>query len=287
MSTLPFPPSDGMLCASCRAVLPCLLYLQTSHSWQLPSWISFRVVAASILALLLLPVLLRSRAYSSSRRNTALAPTQLQPHVQGTMIKAAVSPSSASKEDAKQKKVAAAMAADVFADSATNGEDTAMEGVQVASVTSHSLNGLQLQQHHDQQQQPNQPGPLSNGALSPAFSAADLLVANGSPSSLVDPGLLSPGGLSPVPASGGSAGVSEAGSGVGQPISRSYLDEDGAVVIGRLRVGPGILGYGSGGENGTNTAATLCGSLAASSARVWQRKAAVKKGLGQLGWFAR
>eukprot|EP00879_Flechtneria_rotunda_P013807 GHRR01014420.1.p1 GENE.GHRR01014420.1~~GHRR01014420.1.p1 ORF type:complete len:470 (+),score=187.68 GHRR01014420.1:1045-2454(+) len=29
--------------------------------------------------------------------------------------------------------------------------------------------------------------------------------------------------------------------------ARSYVDEDGAVVIGRLRVGPGILGYGSAG----------------------------------------
>jgi hypothetical protein len=36
----------------------------------------------------------------------------------------------------------------------------------------------------------------------------------------------------------------------GMMTTRSYVDEDGAVVIGRLRVGPGILGYGSAGEVG-------------------------------------
>lgn len=30
--------------------------------------------------------------------------------------------------------------------------------------------------------------------------------------------------------------------------SRSYVDQNGAVVIGRLRVGPGVLGYGSAGK---------------------------------------
>jgi hypothetical protein len=37
--------------------------------------------------------------------------------------------------------------------------------------------------------------------------------------------------------------------------SRSYVDDDGAVVIGRLRVGPGILGYGSAGEGPAAAAA--------------------------------
>jgi hypothetical protein len=32
------------------------------------------------------------------------------------------------------------------------------------------------------------------------------------------------------------------------PSSRSYVDDSGAVVIGRLRVGPAVLGYGSAGE---------------------------------------
>jgi hypothetical protein len=36
--------------------------------------------------------------------------------------------------------------------------------------------------------------------------------------------------------------------GLSSDVSRSFVDETGAVVIGRLRVGPGVLGYGSAGE---------------------------------------
>jgi hypothetical protein len=42
--------------------------------------------------------------------------------------------------------------------------------------------------------------------------------------------------------------ASEGGPGLSYGASRSYVDETGAVVIGRLRVGPCVLGYGSAGE---------------------------------------
>eukprot|EP00775_Hariotina_reticulata_P013052 gene13052-13179_t len=82
---------------------------------------------------------------------------------------------------------------------------------------------------------------LSNGSMSPSPAGpAGVDVGAMSPVSLdgsvVGGGLASAGGVS---AGGGMEG--------GVLASRSYVDEDGAVVIGRLRVGPGILGYGSAG----------------------------------------
>jgi hypothetical protein len=77
------------------------------------------------------------------------------------------------------------------------------------------------------------------GQLSRPASAAGSLMGVGSP--IRSPSPSDPGAISPVPdmASGNTPGMMT---------TRSYVDEDGAVVIGRLRVGPGILGYGSAGE---------------------------------------
>eukprot|EP00878_Enallax_costatus_P018795 GHUV01019807.1.p1 GENE.GHUV01019807.1~~GHUV01019807.1.p1 ORF type:complete len:727 (+),score=262.17 GHUV01019807.1:265-2445(+) len=216
-----------------------------SRSWRLPAWLSLRVIVASIIALLLLPVLLGWRAHSSSRSSTALAPQQLQPRAQGTFISSSALPaSSASKKKTKHKKKPTSMTADLFADSAMNGQSAISEDGIVTSETSRLLTDVEL----SQQQQREWLNPPSNGAVSPIPPAAGSATASSSPSPLPDPSALSPGALSPVPGSAGSAAVSEAGSGVGQLTSRSYVCEDGAVVIGRLRVGPGILGYGSAGE---------------------------------------
>ena len=67
--------------------------------------------------------------------------------------------------------------------------------------------------------------------------------------------LQSLGAISPTPVVVGSdqspAGASDTGGGgLGALtlMARTYLDEDGAAVIGKLRVGPAILGYGSAGK---------------------------------------
>jgi hypothetical protein len=89
---------------------------------------------------------------------------------------------------------------------------------------------------------------------------------------------LSPAGAEPAV----SSAVSPAGL-MMQQQHRSYVDADGAVVIGRLRVGPKELGFGSAGEANTHKRTGLWRRRGSVPARV--QGEGVSRGQGQL-WAA-
>lgn len=213
--------------------------LQQTREEQ-PRFSSLRIILGSLLALLLLlPALMFGWKPMWSSSISDVSAVVLAQHMSPAVVVSEVTPAAASpsasikKTKIKHKKKAAASAAD------SRATDGGMNGLQ-SNGDEHgvAVNGDLSQQHAQLQ-----PSPSSvSDSLAPPISAD---CAVNWPSVPRSP---EPGSLSPVPAgSGGGAAGSEGGA--GQLGTRSYVDDDGAVVIGRLRVGPGILGYGSAGEH--------------------------------------
>jgi hypothetical protein len=117
--------------------------------------------------------------------------------------------------------------------------------VQPSSIAQ-SSNQQQQQQQVQQPQERRQheaysdAGSVAGGQL--GIGGMDALNAESNPTS--------PSPVSPSPQPTDAAAAAGAGSTPGRMAQqhRSYVDADGAVVIGRLRVGPKELGFGSAGE---------------------------------------
>jgi hypothetical protein len=207
-------------------------------------WTTVELVLMAALVLLLLPLMYAWRAYyTASRSASALAAASA----------AAGSPAKASKKAKAKKSKASNKAAAADADAselqqltasaAVNGLEPGFDPVASPAPAISSSNDIERSSSSEMQAllAAGQALHAGSGQVSRAASAAGSVMGIGSP--LRSPSSSDHGAISPVPDVGG-------GSTPGMTTTRSYVDEDGAVVIGRLRVGPGILGYGSAGEPG-------------------------------------
>jgi hypothetical protein len=204
-------------------------------------WTTVELVLMGAVVLLLLPLLYAWRAYRTAKASAVAA-----------VPAAAGSPAKPSKK-AKSKKSKSsnkAAAADAEAEAAELQQltATAVNGLEpgfdpVASSPPAISSSGDIERSSSEMQALLAAGQAlhaGSGQVSRAASAAGSVMGIGSP--LRSPTPSDPGAISPVP-DGASSGNTP-----GMMTTRSYVDEDGAVVIGRLRVGPGILGYGSAGE---------------------------------------
>jgi hypothetical protein len=207
-----------------------------AHSSQ--RWTTVELVLMAAVAALLLPLLYVLKTYRAAS-SKALATSAAPP--------AAGSPAKASKKSKSKKGKQSNKAAAADADAAELQEltATAVNGMQpgfdpVAS-SAPAVSSGDIERSSSEMQALLAAGQAlhaGSSQMSRPASAAGSAMGVGSP--LRSPSPSDPGAISPVPdgASGNTPGMMT---------TRSYVDEDGAVVIGRLRVGPGILGYGSAG----------------------------------------
>uniref|UniRef100_A0A383VZQ0 non-specific serine/threonine protein kinase n=1 Tax=Tetradesmus obliquus TaxID=3088 RepID=A0A383VZQ0_TETOB len=218
-------------------------------------WTTVELVLMAAVALLLLPLLYTWRAFRAASRK---ASTAAAPAAAGSPAKSSKKAKSKKSNKSSNKSAAAADDADADADtdaselqqltatSAVNGLEPGFDPVAVAASAPaiSSSGGFEpLARSSSEMQALLAAGAAlhagASGQASRAGSAAGSIRGLGSP--VRSPTPSDPGALSPVPDVGAS------GNTPGMMTTRSYVDEDGAVVIGRLRVGPGILGYGSAG----------------------------------------
>lgn len=217
-------------------------------------WTTVELVLMAAVALLLLPLLYTWRAFRAASRK---ASTAAAPAAAGSPAKCSKKAKAKKSNKSSNKSAAAADDADADADaselqqltatSAVNGLEPGFDPVAVAASAPaiSSSGGFEpLARSSSEMQALLAAGAAlhagASGQASRAGSAAGAIRGLGSP--VRSPTPSDPGALSPVPDVGAS------GNTPGMMTTRSYVDEDGAVVIGRLRVGPGILGYGSAGE---------------------------------------
>lgn len=218
---------------------------------HLQSWSTLQLLLTGLAGLLLLPLLFGWRVYRiSSSKAPAMQPVPLADGA------ATASPSKAkkSKGRGKAKKQAAgddSTAAPVLGNGVASDQDVVNSD---ASSGAHSSSNDLQQQFAAAAAAAAAAAPAGQApdvgsaqALRPPSAAGSVSASPAPPSPSTsalgsDLGAVSPLPLSPVAAEGSFGGAH------GTLASRSYVDEDGAVVIGRLRVGPGILGYGSAGE---------------------------------------
>lgn len=202
------------------------------------------MILTSMVALLLVPLLFGWRVVHINGSSYGVTVANLQQQEATGIMSSTIATSSKKNKSKHRKKNMAAMA-DILADSAINNSSALLiHGESVKDKQMRFSADCQQQQHLQQQ---HLQGPVSGGD-GPESDAAAVATVPANPSPPPSPTFShDPGAVSAVAGSGGGVGVSEGVVGATQLSGRSYVTEDGAVVIGRLRVGPGILGYGSAG----------------------------------------